>query len=214
MDLTVPSDVPTVPVHEIRDYERVNALVARLLGRGCPRLRLAGVGSQRLLLAGLRGGWRSVIEVDGPAGPELAAGLDSPHLVVVARHGAADGAGRDLSAGSLVIQGTAGDALAYRQSGGRIVATGPVGHRAGLQLGGGLLVLGGPAGRLLGERQSGGRIVALDPALGPHAGFARLGGRLVVPGSQPDPADARALVEALQDLMPWLPPGFGDRDAP
>lgn len=205
----VPPASPEVPVHEIRDYQQVNALVAGLLDRGNTRVRLLGVSGQRLLLSGLRGGWRAVVEVDGPAGPELAAGLEAPGLIVVAHGGAAAGAAGGMRAGGLVIQGPSGDALAYRLAGGTVAAVGPVGHRAGLELRDGVLLLGGPTGRLAGERQRGGLIVALDPALGPHAGHARLGGLLIRPGESAEPDLAARIGRVLDDLSPFLPPGFG-----
>jgi hypothetical protein len=76
---------PVVPVNEIRDYLQVNTQVAKLLDTGAGRIRLTGVEGQRLLLSGLAGPWRAVVEVEGRAGPELAAAIHAPELVVIAR---------------------------------------------------------------------------------------------------------------------------------
>ncbi len=167
-------------VPEIRDYQRINSQVAQWLDAGHRRVTLSGVEGQRLLLAGLSGNWPAVIEVEGRAGPELAANLDAPNLIVVARGDVADGAGRGLRAGHLLIFGDAGAAVAYRQSGGLIAVTGQAGPRAGLELSGGLLVISGTAGLLAAERQSGGWIVLLSQSLSPHAGRGQRGGCLLL----------------------------------
>jgi glutamate synthase domain-containing protein 3 len=200
-----------VPVDEIRDYHRVNAEVARRLDRGATRVRLTGVEGQRLLLAGLRGAWRATVEIEGSAGPELAAGLETPGVLVVVNGAAADGAGRSLRSGTLLIRGSAGDGLGYRQAGGVIYALGRAGHRAGLAMEGGVLLLKGGAGRLAGERQSGGLIVAAGE-LGPFAGHGRHGGRLLAPGEAPGPPDEALLRGVDATLAAWIAPG-GHRDA-
>jgi glutamate synthase domain-containing protein 3 len=201
---------PSLTIPEIRDYQRINAELVRLLDLGHRHVRLLGAEGQRLLLAGLRGAWDAVIELEGTAGPELAADLDAPGLLVVCHGPAADGAGRGLRAGRLLILGDAGDAVGYAQVGGVVVVRGAAGHRAGLQMGGGTLVILGPAGRLGGERQTGGRLFGYADRLGPHAGRGRLGGRLVLLDPEDDglsraePADALAFRQALAGLEPWL----------
>src|SRR4029453_17950212 len=85
-------EAPLVVIPEIRDYQRINAEVGRLLADGHGRVRLLGAEGHRLLLAGLRGAWEAVVEVEGRAGPELAADLDAPGLLVVCLGPAADGA--------------------------------------------------------------------------------------------------------------------------
>jgi glutamate synthase domain-containing protein 3 len=200
--------ITAVPVHEIRDYHLVNAEVVRLLDRGAPHLRLASVEGQRLLLAGLRGAWNATVEIQGDAGPELAAGLEAPGLTVVVRGSTADGAGRSLAAGSILIFGTTGDAVAYGQRGGLVCVLGPAGHRAGLGLEGGLLWLRGGAGRLAGHRQAGGLIVAAG-AVGPFAGHGRRGGSLATHGHPMTPEDAARVQDAAERLRPWLDPEAG-----
>lgn len=199
--------VPILPVNEIRDYHRINAHIAQLLDRGAARIRLSGVERQRLLVSGVRGPWQAVVEIDGTAGPELAADLDAPNLLVIARRGATEGAGRGLRSGALAILQHAGDGLAYRQSGGMIAVLGPVGHRAGLELRGGLLYLGGPTGRLAAERQSGGRIFAWGEPVGPFAGYARRGGRWSTRSDEADVADRHLLAPYARRLVAELGPG-------
>ena len=169
--------VPVVMVPEIRDYTRINAEVIALLEAGHSRIRLAGAAGHRLLAFGLRGAWNALIEVDGRAGPELAAEVDAPGLVIVCSEAAAEGAGRGFRSGRLVIVGDAGSAVGYCQQGGTIVVAGSAGPRAGLDLSGGLLVVGGDLGRLAGERQRAGVVLA-GGTIGPFAGTGQRGGRL------------------------------------
>lgn len=191
--------VPTLPIPELRDYRRINAELIRLLDEGHPHVLLEGVEGQRLLLHGLTGPWTATVELDGRAGPELAAALDAPNLLVVCRGNAADGCGSGLRDGRLLVVGDAGDVAGYAQRGGTLVVAGKAGHRAGLNRSGGTLVLLGEAGRLAGERQSGGTLYARAEALGPHAGRDLLGGRFS-PLSDPD----EPLLAALSGLDPWI----------
>jgi glutamate synthase domain-containing protein 3 len=167
---------PAIIVPELRDYHQINAEVVRRLDRGETHVRLEGVERQRLLAAGLSGRWRATIELIGDAGPEIAAGMDAPGLVVVCRGSSADGAGSGLRAGGLLLLGPTGAALGYAQSGGLIIAIGPVGPRAGLRMSGGELVLSTSTGPLAGEGQTGGRLYLPMTGLGPHAGWNARGG--------------------------------------
>ncbi|MFO0957224.1 MAG: glutamate synthase [Isosphaeraceae bacterium] len=188
-----------IPVNEVRDYRRINAEVVRLLDAGQPRIVLQRVERQRLLLEGLRGPWSAFIEVEGRAGPELAAGLDAPGLCIRAA-GADDGAARGLRAGALRIDGEAGDGLAYELEGGIVIALGAAGHRAGLRMRGGVLVVAGAVGRLPGDRQRGGWIVAPGGAGSPGAGHGRVGGKWITsPSGWPD---------AIRAALLGLPAGF------
>lgn len=211
-DVTSPAaePIPVVPVPEIRDYGRINAQVTLLLDSGRSRIRLTGAEGQRLLLSGLNGSWQAVVEIEGRAGPELAANLDAPGLTIHCQGAAADGAGRGLRAGRLLIAGDVGVAAGYAMTGGALIVQGRAGPRAGLAMSGGVLVLGGPADRLIGERQRGGLIFALDSQNGPYAGHGQRGGRLISLENQPglDPIDAETLRETLNDLAPRLEPTF------
>lgn len=198
--------VPVVSVPDIRDYERINAETVQLLDAGHRRIRLASVGHQRLLLSRLNGRWEAVVEVEGDAGPELAAEVDAPGLVVICRGGAADGAGRSLRAGTLLILGNAGDGVGYAQAGGQIIVAGSAGNRAGLNLTGGRLILLGPVGRLAGERQAGGTIHARPELTGPHAGRGRRGGRfLPIPAAGED-QEFDAAIAPFGMILPPSPP--------
>jgi glutamate synthase domain-containing protein 3 len=202
--------VPTLSVPEVRDYQRINAELARLLDEGHPLVRLAGAEGQRLLAFGLTGAWDAVVEVEGQAGPELAAELDAPGLTVVCRGSAGDGAGRALRAGRLVILGDAGDVLGYTQQGGAIVAVCSAGHRAGLRQRGGVVLVLGRVGRLAAELQAGGLVFAFVDRLGPHPGHGRRGGRLVqlAAGDDPldgiEPGDAATFRNLARDLGNWV----------
>jgi glutamate synthase domain-containing protein 3 len=194
----------SIPVPELRDYHQINAEILRHLGLGQHRIRLEGVEGQRLLAAGLSGPWHAVIEVDGNAGPELAAGLDAPGLTVVCRGKAADGAGRGLVDGTIIVLGAAAAAIGYLQRGGLIVAAGDAGPRAGLCQREGVLVLLGSAGALAGERRAGGNLYLRIPCAGRHLDFGARGGRSIPLGEDADllqglaPDDRTAIERALE----------------
>jgi glutamate synthase domain-containing protein 3 len=203
-----------LPIPEIRDYQRINAEVAARLDAGQSRICLSGAEGQRLLLEGLQGPWSALLELEGRAGPELAAGLDAPGLTIVAHGPAADGAARGLRAGRVILLEAAGDALGYVQEGGTVLAAAGAGHRVGLGQRGGVLVVLGPLGRLAGERQSGGRLFVGRDDLGPHAGHGRRGGamiRLTPSGAAPadpkcpvDSQDAALFRQVLDAAGPWI----------
>lgn len=203
-----PDSVLSVP--DIRDYDRINAELVQRLDEGCRYVRLAGAEGQRLLAARLKGTWNALVEVEGRAGPELAAELDAPGLTLICRGDAADGAGSRLRAGQVVVLGDAGVAVGYAQTGGVIVVTGSTGPRAGLNQRGGDLILLGAAGPLAAERQSGGRLVAFEGKLGAHAERGRRGGKVVRLASEGDPLsnvnvdDAVIVRKIAQALRPWL----------
>ncbi len=217
-DPTSPPD-PSRPivVPELRDYHQINAEVVRRLNQGQGLVRLEGVQGQRLLLAGIVGSWRATIEVIGNAGPELAAGLNSPEITVICRGSAADGAGRGLAAGRLLVIGSCGTATGYFQQEGLIVVSGPVGPRAGLCQRGGSLVLLDRFGALGGEGQSGGRLFFKPCLAGAHLGHGALGGRRVpLPSIDPtsglpeqglDPGDRSLMEEAIGLLDKFSHPG-------
>ncbi|WP_422931230.1 glutamate synthase [Singulisphaera sp. PoT] len=199
-------NVPQISIPDIRDYERINAELIELLHQGCPRVRLVGAEGQRFLVSGLRGSWKALIEVEGRAGPELAAGLDAPGVTVICRGAAADGAGRGLRDGRLLVCGDVGEGLGYAQEGGVIITNRNAGNRAGLNQKSGVLVVLGRVGRLAGERQSGGLIFVDGSGLGPHAGRGHRGGRLVRLGSASDatPGELETLRGAVSGLAPWI----------
>lgn len=173
-----PADsAPAVIVPEIRDYTRINAELVRLLDDGHRRVRLSGVDGHRLLAFGIRGSWKAIVDVEGSAGPELAAEMDAPNLAVICAGHAASGAGRSLRSGILLICGDAGPGLGYVQQGGNIVVAGDAAPRAGLDQKGGLILVGGSTGRLPAERQAGGRMIVRG-SIGAHARVGHRGGRL------------------------------------
>jgi glutamate synthase domain-containing protein 3 len=215
VDDSHPSDKPAdvvLAVPEIRDYHVINSEIVRHLDAGWPRIRLSGVRGQRLLAAGLSGPWSALIEVEGDAGPELAAGLEAPGLTVICRGAAADGAASRLGAGRLLVLGDVGMAFGYAQRGGLAVAAGDAAGRAGLcQCGGDLVLLAG-AGPIAGERQQGGRLYARADRIGPHAGRGSRGGRFVrlsgdeatERGPSDSEGDRAELLARLEPLRPWL----------
>jgi methylamine---glutamate N-methyltransferase subunit B len=183
-DGSTPPEPPDaiVAVPEIRDYDLINKELAQLLSDGARRIVLNGVDGQRLLASKLRGPWVATIEVDGHAGPELAAELDAPGLTISCRGSAADGAARSLQAGRVVIEGDAGESLGYALRGGLVLVRGATGHRAGLMQAGGIIVLAGKVGRLANERQTGGSFHAWRHLIGPYVSRGRRGGQVVLNG--------------------------------
>jgi glutamate synthase domain-containing protein 3 len=204
------ASAPTLAIPEIRDYQRINEELVLLLQEGHSRVRLAGSEGQRLLTFRLSGPWNAVVEIEGRAGPELAAEMNAPGVTVVCRGSAGDGAGRGLRAGRVVILGDAGDVVGYTQEGGIIVVAGSAGPRAGLAQRGGELVILGRVGPLAVERQAGGTVFASAALLGPHAERGRRGGRLVrlAAGDNPlatlEPGDAESLRRLARELAEWV----------
>ncbi len=195
-----------IPIPEIRDYRAVNLEIVRLLEQGHRTIRLAGVGGQRLLAAGLIGDWEAEILVDGDAGPELAAGLDAPGLTIIGGGAAEDGAASGLRAGRVTVMGQVGTAFGYAQRGGLAVAVGRAGPRAGLLQAGGDLVLLGGAGPLAGERQSGGRLFARG-RLGAHEAHGRRGGQFIWIGTESKTeheGHRAAWLSAIGPVRRWL----------
>ncbi len=157
----------TLNIPEIRDYERINRLVAQALDAGESEIALAGVSGQRLLLHHLTGAWTARITLHGDAGPELAFAMNAPSLTVELLGNAADGAGAQLADGTLIIDGDTGVATGINQAGGTILVHGVAGARAGLRQRGGSLILKNPPGPRAGERRSGGQLVHPDSATPP-----------------------------------------------
>jgi methylamine---glutamate N-methyltransferase subunit B len=201
---------PSLPIPEIRDYQKINAELVALLDEGHRLVRLEGAEGQRLLASGLSGSWQAVVEIVGRTGPELAANLEAPGLVIVAKGSTADGAGRGLRGGRILVLGDAGDASGYDQSGGILVIAGSSGHRAGLTQSGGALAILGKTGRLASDRQSGGRLFVVRGQLGPHPGRGRRGGRLIeLPDSTGlDLDDSSAWREVVEFVGPWIDPSM------
>jgi glutamate synthase domain-containing protein 3 len=201
-------DLVVIPVPEIRDYHAINAEIVAHLDAGRREIRLSGARGQRLLAAGLSGSWEAVIEVDGDAGPELAAGLDAPGLTVIGRGRAGDGVASGMRAGRVLVLGAVGVAFGYAQRGGLAAAAGDAGARAGLLQSGGDIVLLAGAGRGAAERQSGGRLFLVDDPPVLHLGRGRRGGRVIRTSrdaSAPvEPADRLALLEILDACRAWL----------
>lgn len=218
MTARIPGEDPaSLSIPDIREYDRINAELIQCLEDGARHVRLLGAEGQRFLAAGLAGPWDAVIEVEGRAGPEIAAGLDAPRITVVCRGPVADGAGRGLRSGRLVVLGNSGESVAYGQVGGTVFIAGDAGHRAGLNQYGGVLLIRGAVGRLAGERQNGGWLFASDNRVGPHAGRGQRGGRFVrLPSQDPaasslDPSALETYRKTLADLAPWIDP---DVDVP
>jgi glutamate synthase domain-containing protein 3 len=201
---------PVLFIPEIRDYQRINAGLAALLDAGHRRVRLEGAEGQRLLASGLVGPWDAVVEIDGRPGPECAADLDAPGLVVVCSARAADGAGRGLKAGRVLFLDGAGDAAGLAQRGGTLIVAGNVGHRAGLDQQGGTFAALGPVGRLSGERQAGGRIFVVRGLIGPYPGRGRRGGRWIELPAEGDlsPEDRAAWLEVAGLVSAWADPAI------
>ncbi len=203
-DLTAAGPVIVVP--EVRDYVRINAELVALLDQGHPRIRLEGAEGQRLLASGLVGRWDAVIEVEGRTGPELAADLDAPGLRIIARGGTADGLGRGLRAGTILLIGDAGDGVGYAQSGGLLVVAGSVGHRAGLAQSGGTLAVLGSTGRLAGDRQSSGFFFLGRGGFGPYPGRGQSGGSRVAWIDPLGPLEQAAWSGMVEAVSPWVDP--------
>ena len=203
---------PPIVVPELRDYQQINAELVRRLNLGERHVRLEGVAGQRLLVSRIAGAWRALIEVDGNAGPELAAELDAPDLTVVCRGErrrwrrprpggwTALHRGRGRCGHRLFPAGRADRRGRRRRTEGR---PGPAWGRPCTSRQG---------WRLAGERQAGGRLFFKQGRIGPHAGHGRRAGRLIaLPSEQPlaadlDQDDYRLIEAALRLANCFFPP--------
>jgi glutamate synthase domain-containing protein 3 len=193
------SDGPRSPaiisVPEIREFDRINAEIVQRLNHGAKHIVLMGVEGQRLLAFRLMGPWHALIEIEGNPGPEVGAELDAPGLTVVCRGRTAEGAGRAIKNGRLVIHGSTTEALGYTQSGGTILVKGSAGNRAGLNQSGGKLIVLGGVGRLAGEGQRAGLLALPAGKIGSNFGRNHSGGQALL-----FPLDAAASAE---DQATW-----------
>ena len=206
-----PHSVPVILIPEVRDFVRINAEIVGLLNLGHQRIRLEGAEGQRLIAAGLTGGWRGVIEVFGRTGPEFAANLAAPELRIIGHGSTLDGAGRGLRAGLIAISGNAGDGLGAAQSGGTLLVTGTAGHRAGLGQTGGTLAVLGSTGRLAGDRQAGGLFFVGAAGVGLSAGRGQRGGARIAWGDPLQPAEQLAWDALRSATCPPLDPALFGR---
>ena len=203
-----------IAVPEIRDYHAINAAIVRHLDDGRRTIRLSGVHGQRLLAAGLSGPWDATIEIDGDAGPELAAGLDAPLVTVVCRGRADDGGASQLKAGCVFVLGDVGTAFGYAMSGGMAATSGDAGARAGLRQSGGELFLLGNVGPMVGELQSGGCLFVNHRRIVPHASHGRSGGFLLWIDQSRADAMRRVLMKGAESDGPGLLDGKGGEPSP
>lgn len=184
-------------------YRALNDAIREAVAAGAERIRVAGVGGQRYIGAGLRG--RGVrIEIEGIPGNDLAFAMDGPTIVV--RGNAQDACANTMGDGEVVVHGLAGDVLGYGMRGGRLLVRDDVGYRVGIHMKGyrersPVIVIGGRAGNFLAEYMAGGIIVVLGRGtpegrspVGDYLGTGMHGGVVYVRG-RVDPARVGREVE-------------------
>ena len=177
-----------VVVAEIRDYERINAEMVQRLDAGRQKILLKGAEGQRLLLAGLAGPWTAVVEIEGNAGPELAAAVSSPRADGASRREGRRRSGPGPPRGPsdrprrrgrrARLRSGRGDH--HRRRGRRDTAPGWASAAACSSSWG--ASAGSPA-----IARRGARLFVLADRLGPYAGRGQRGGRTRPAGAEPPP---------------------------
>ena len=159
-----------------------------------------------------------------------ASGAPGDRVVVRGDLARAEGLGRGMAAGELVIEGNAGPETGARLAGGRVLVTGSAGPRAGQEMHGGLLEIRGDAGDGAGcasagatKGMAGGEIIirgrsgaetganlrrgliVVAGEAGPRTGRAMIAGSVVVLGRTGQDAglwSKRGSIVALGGIMP------------
>ncbi len=169
-------------------YTPLNKQIRAAVASGVREIVLNNVLGQRFIANGLRGDVR--ITVNGVPGGDLGMFMSGPECEVF---GDAEHApGNTMDSGTLVIHGSAGDAVAHSMRGGSVFVKGNIGYRGGIHMKEyedkrPILAIGGTSHAFLGEYMAGGLILVLgighDPAVRDRGiGSGIHGGEIVIRG--------------------------------
>jgi len=173
-------------------YTPLNKQIRAAIASGVKEIILNNVLGQRFIGNGLRGDAK--ITINGVPGGDLGMFMSGPECEVF---GDAEHApGNTMDKGSLVIHGSAGDAVAHSMRGGKVFVEGNIGYRGGIhrkEYEGKrpILVVGGTSHAFLGEYMAGGLILVLgighEPAVQDRGiGSGIHGGEIVIRGDVSD----------------------------
>lgn len=173
-------------------YTPLNKQIRAAIASGVKEIILNNVLGQRFIGNGLRGDAK--ITINGVPGGDLGMFMSGPECEVF---GDAEHApGNTMDKGSLVIHGSAGDAVAHSMRGGKVFVEGNIGYRGGIHMKEyegkrPILVVGGTSHAFLGEYMAGGLILVLgighEPAVQDRGiGSGIHGGEIVIRGDVSD----------------------------
>ncbi len=173
-------------------YTPLNKQIRAAIASGVKEIVLNNVLGQRFIGNGLRGDAK--ITINGVPGGDLGMFMSGPECEVF---GDAEHApGNTMDKGSLVIHGSAGDAVAHSMRGGKVFVEGNIGYRGGIHMKEyegkrPILVVGGTSHAFLGEYMAGGLILVLgighEPAVQDRGiGSGIHGGEIVIRGDVSD----------------------------
>ena len=143
-------------------YTPLNKKIREAVASGVKEITINNVCGQRFIANGLRGDVK--ITINGVPGGDLCMFMSAPECIV---NGNADHApGNTMDNGTVVIHGSAGDAVAHGMRGGKIFVRDNIGYRGGIHMKQyeskrPILVIGGISHSFLGEYMAGGVVLVL-----------------------------------------------------
>ena len=169
-------------------YTPLNRAIRKAVAEGAGEIVLENVLGQRFIADGIRG--EVSIIIHGVPGGDLGMFMSGPTCTV---YGNSDHApGNTMDSGSIIIHGSAGDAVAHSMRGGRVFVRDDIGYRGGIHMKQyrekrPVLVVGGSPRAFLGEYMAGGLILAIrrnagGPLRERGIGSGIHGGRIIIRG--------------------------------
>ena len=173
-------------------YSPLNKQIRAAVASGVKEIVLNNVLGQRFIGNGVRGDAK--ITINGVPGGDLGMFMSGPECEVFGN--AEHAPGNTMDRGSLIIHGSAGDAVAHSMRGGKVFVEGNIGYRGGIHMKEyegkrPILVVGGTSHAFLGEYMAGGLILVLgidnEPAVQDRGiGSGIHGGEIVIRGDVDD----------------------------
>ncbi|WMW26075.1 hypothetical protein RE474_04960 [Methanolobus sediminis] len=169
-------------------YSPLNKQIRAAVASGVKEIVLNNVLGQRFIGNGVRGDAKIII--NGVPGGDLGMFMSGPECEVFGN--AEHAPGNTMDRGSLIIHGSAGDAVAHSMRGGKVFVEGNIGYRGGIHMKEyegkrPILAIGGTSHAFLGEYMAGGLILVLgighEPAVQDRGiGSGIHGGEIIVRG--------------------------------
>ncbi|SFM78043.1 GltB/FmdC/FwdC-like GXGXG domain-containing protein [Methanolobus profundi] len=173
-------------------YSPLNKMIREAVASGVKEIVLNNVLGQRFIGNGVRGDAK--ITINGVPGGDLGMFMSGPECEVFGN--AEHAPGNTMDRGSLIIHGSAGDAVAHSMRGGKVFVEGNIGYRGGIHMKEyegkrPILAIGGTSHAFLGEYMAGGIILVLgighEPAVEDRGiGSGIHGGEIVIRGDVDD----------------------------
>jgi glutamate synthase domain-containing protein 3 len=173
-------------------YSPLNKQIRAAVASGVKEIVLNNVLGQRFIGNGVRGDAK--ITINGVPGGDLGMFMSGPECEIFGN--AEHAPGNTMDRGSLIIHGSAGDAVAHSMRGGKVFVEGNIGYRGGIHMKEyegkrPILVVGGTSHAFLGEYMAGGLILVLgidnEPAVQDRGiGSGIHGGEIVIRGDVDD----------------------------